>query len=781
MKASTYHIAESVIADTLAYEQDVRAYLAGEISPVAFRGRRVPMGIYEQREPDTYMVRIRGAAGVFLAHQARVVADAAGRFSFPRAELVEASKASVHVTTRQDLQIHGVRIEDTPTVLRELLEAGLSTRGGGGNTVRNISACPLAGVCPDESFDVTPHALALTGYLTSFRSSFNLPRKFKVAFSGCRKDCALCSVADLGFFAHVRDGARGFSVYAGGGMGQHSTLATRIEEFVAEEALFEVAEAVKRLFDLYGDRTDRRRARLRFVLERLGPDRFRGAYREQLQQVRREAPCFPAIPEPPDMPAAPPGEMVHEPADPEYAAWRRANVLDQKQPGLHSVRMPLPLGDIEPSTLARLADLSKTLGDGSLRTTQDQDLLLRGVARSKLPELYEELRSASRSLTRPTPVKCVACAGASTCKLGLCLSRGLAVAVEKRLRNIQLPPGTAIRVSGCPNACGQHPVAPVGLFGCASRVDGRLMPCYTVVAGGRMAEGEAVLAQAVGKAPAKAVPGLMREFWAAAAAARLPDEPLHDLMARWGTDCLRGLVEKHGAVPPYEDAPEFYRDFGSSDDFSLAGRGPGECGAGVTDVIALDIEQARSALTEGRLYEAVVAAARALLVTRGLEPRTDREVFAGFAEHLIGPRWVPSSARRLIDSAVDYRLGDRQTMDDLRDQISLLIDRVHALFASLDSNLNFRLEPVEDRDDAAQAEEHPACAELDLRGVACPMNFVRAKLHLEQLSAGEVAEFLLDDGEPARNVPASFAEQGQEVLTVTREDDHFRVAVRKTM
>lgn len=191
----------------MAYRDSLERFLSGDLSPIAFRSIRVPMGIYEQRESDTYMIRVRVAGGVFSLEQAIKVAELAKRYG----------SALVHVTTRQDLQVHQVRIEDTADILEQLLDVGLSTRGGGGNTVRNVSACPFAGFCPDEVFDVTSYAVALTEYLIRHRSNFNLPRKFKAALSGCSKDCALACVADLGFFAHESNGKRGFAVYAGGG------------------------------------------------------------------------------------------------------------------------------------------------------------------------------------------------------------------------------------------------------------------------------------------------------------------------------------------------------------------------------------------------------------------------------------------------------------------------------------------------------------------------------------------------------------------------------------
>lgn len=727
---------EAVIADTIAFRTEVDKYLSGEASAVAFRGIRVPMGIYEQRENDTFMIRVRGAAGVFLPHQARLIADLSEMYG----------NGIVHVTTRQDLQIHGVRIEDTPAILERLLEFGLTSRGGGGNTVRNISACPLAGVCEEEVFDVTPYAIALTHYLIRERGNFNLPRKFKASFSGCGKDCGLASVADLGFFAHKRDGNRGFAVYAGGGMGAHSALALRIEEFVPDENIFEVAEAVKRLFDKRGDRANRNKARLRFVVQRLGRDQFIKEYRKELEQVRQEQIQFPKIDKSTD------------------------NV------GLTAIPVYLSLGDIPAHHLQALAEMLSNLKCGTIRATQEQCLHLR-VPKSQVDETVAALREIDERFQQAGGVRCVACAGASTCKLGLCLSKGLAAALETELENMALPCDVVIRISGCPNSCGHHPISPLGLYGSATRIRGRLVPFYTIMAGGHLAEGEAVLAEPIARVPAKAVPAMLREFWAAAAVNLREAESLHELMERWGSDYLRQLAEQYQNVPLYEDQPEFYRDFGSSVDFSLAGRGPGECGAGVTDVIMLDIDDARRSIEQNRLYDAVVAASRALLVTKGLELKKDREVFAAFSEHFIEPGWVERQTQSLLDAAMDFKLGDRDGLEDLREHVKALVSRVDELFLSLDSNLNFRVERIEESEEVEAADNPEPAFELDLRGVACPMNFVHAKLRLEEIDIGQVLEILLDNGEPVRNVPASFAEQGQEVLSVADEHGHYRVSV----
>ncbi|MHB9035329.1 MAG: nitrite/sulfite reductase [Armatimonadota bacterium] len=531
MTESTYQLSDSVVADTRAFRKEVEKFLCGETSAELFRGIRVPMGIYEQREDDTYMVRVRGAAGVFLPLQAKLIAYLSKTYG----------NGIVHVTTRQNLQIHNVRIEDTPEILERLLEVGLSTQGGGGNTVRNISACPLAGVCSDEVFDVTPYALALTEYLIRDRGNFNLPRKFKAAFSGCGKDCGLCSVADLGFFAHEREGVHGFSVYAGGGMGGHSALGILIEDFIPAEAIFEVAEAVKRLFDKHGDRSNRSKARLRFVVGRLGSDEFRRVYREELEEIRREQIQIPAVQN------------------------------GGQGPNLSAIQLHLPLGDIAVGHLLALADIASDLGDGSIRATQEQNLQLR-AAEARIENVVTAVREVDEELLCVRSLRCVACAGASMCRLGLCHSRGLAEAIEAELQDVIMPFQAAIRISGCRNSCGHHPIAVLGLYGAGARVNGRLVPYYNIVVGGQLAEGNSTLSEPIAKVPARSVPAMLKEFVAAAVANRQGEESLNDLLNRWGAGFLRELAEKYEAVPSYEEAPHYYRDFGCSTDFSLAGK-----------------------------------------------------------------------------------------------------------------------------------------------------------------------------------------------------------------
>lgn len=730
------HIPQSVIDDTHGYRSQVKKYLDGQTSPVAFRAYRVPMGIYEQRTTGKFMVRIRIGAGLVLPHQLERIAQLSKKFG----------NGIVHITTRQDIQIHEVDIENTPDVLESLLEAGLSPRGGGGNTVRNVTACPEAGVCHEEEFDVAPYAIAAAEYLLHDRSSFNLPRKFKLVFSGCSKDCAFASIADLGFFAHKKNGTKGFSVYAAGGLGSNPAVAAKIEDFIEDKEIFEVAEAIKRLFDKHGDRSNKHKARLRYVLARVGIEEFIKLYQAERKILKAD------------------GLSYTTPQIRDIASVYKV----PKAPV--NVRLWLDKGDIPADDLNKVGQIAAEYGQGLIRTTQLQDLLITGIAEEDVNKVHNELKKLSIDVFSDGNPKIVACAGASTCKLGLCLSRGLAEAISDKLNRADFSVDVsekAIRISGCPNSCGHHYIAEIGLQGRAKRVNGKLMPCYDVLVGAKTVEGDAHLGKSIGTVPAKKIPELLTEAFEA---------------GENKEEKLRNLIGRYCDFSSSQFPEDYYYDFDSNEPFSLAGRGPGECGAGVMDVMKVDIDEAKDALkakpaNSENIYKAVVASARALLITFGLEPKKDREIFTACTKELIEPGWVKPQTQQLLDNAIDWRMGDRESIDDLFSQAEDLTKRVEKLYLSLDANLKFKIEPVVQKNnvDKENAENHI----IDLQGVVCPLNFVKAKLELEKLSVGEILEVLLDEGEPVENVPASFADQGQEVLEVKNVGDHYRVKVRR--
>jgi sulfite reductase (ferredoxin) len=554
-----YNTPQSVVQETHAYRDQLKRFRDGMISAAAFQDILARMGICEQREKDTYMVTIRAAAGVFLPHQLRLVANLARTLG----------NRIVHVTTGQGLQLHGVRLQDTPDILDDLLDAGLFCGCGDGNAVGNVSICPRAGVCPNEPFDVMPYALAMTEYLLRKRSSLELPAEFKVAFSGCGNDCGLCSVADLGFFATTKNGVPGFSVYAGGSMGANPALAILIEDFVPVKTIFPIAEAVQRLLNKRVDYGDHNRAGLRSIVEHLGEDGFRSLCRHELEDVQREGVDGPEVEPPPSTNRFASQAHQVQSDSTSFNEWRRRNTVPEHQEDLVTVELPLALGDISARALQMVTSLSEQYGDSAVHVTQNQDLQLRGVREADLYSLFFKLRRIGRKLITPSAVKFVACAGASVCRFGLCQSRGLVEAVEKELAGIKNRFDIPIYISGCPNACGRHPVAPIGLYGSTTEFGGRLVPSYTIVAGGQAVEGHAVLAESVAKVPARAVPLLLGDFFAEANTEYHDGESLDALMSRWGRDYLSKRSRRYRFLPSYEEAPEVYRDFGAIVDFSL--------------------------------------------------------------------------------------------------------------------------------------------------------------------------------------------------------------------
>ena len=787
-----YDIPKEVEEDIANYRLEVENFLNGNISPILFKASRVVRGVYEQRTLDTFMMRIRVPAGGLRSVQMEKIAQLSQVYG----------NGICHVTTRQDVQLHWIKLADTPVVMERLLEVGLTTKGGGGNTVRNITACSESGICPQEAFDVSPYAIGLTEYLIKDPTSFTLPRKFKIAFSGCASDCAFAAVNDLGFIARTKtvDGTvlRGFRVYVAGGMGVHSRTGDVLEEFIPDSEVPYVAEAIKRLFDQYGNRKDRRRARLRFVMEKLGYDEFKRLYHQELNALKHEGEIRLDVREGEE--EGTPGEPVPKGTDVEEArAFRQWLVTPQKQRGYYYAKLWLPLGDIAAETLSDLATIVREFGEGAVRTTQDQNLIIRWIHEKELPALYGRLKGIGLAESHPEGIgDLICCAGASTCKLGLCLSRGLAKGIAEALTNGPEPEGlrgVKIRISGCPNACGQHPIASLGFHGVARRVEGHLAPYYNVLLGGRVGDGTARLADALGIVPAKNVPDLVREFLRIYAEERHPEETFYGYVDRRGREVMRSLVEKFSPIPAYEENRAYYRDWGSEEDFSLAGRGPGECGAGVFDMIEVDLDEARRCFQQAQraqqeqtgedlakyLYKAVVHAARALLVTRGLEAEEDDEAFQFFEQKFIQEGLVSDPFRDVLRHASEWAKGKAKGLSGDFALVGDLVEDVRQLYESMDSSLRFHR-----KEEKVVEEETPGPIEkpdrsLDLRGVQCPFNCVRAKLALEEMDIGQLLELWLDEGEPIRNVPQSLTGDGQTIVRTEKQETVYRLLVRKNV
>jgi len=674
----------SIQADLDEFEAVVARFKAGAINDGQFRIIRVPAGVYEQRENGTYMLRVRFPAGGVPARQLRRLGEVAGKFG----------NGQLHVTTRQEFQIHRVPLDSIIPALRALAQAGLSTKGGGGNTVRNVTACVDSGVCRDEIFDVTPYAVALTERLLADPLSLQLPRKYKIAFAACAQDCAGATINDLGFIARRQQGVDGFAVYVAGGMGGKSRVASLLHEFIPAADAWVVAEAIKRVFDKQGDRKNKHLARLRFLVEKIGLPKFRELYEAELTALRASHPAPLEIRPLPQLAAPAPGEVKS--GSPEFDRWFAHNVAPQKQPGFFLVHLPLTLGDLPASQTAALADIVAAHGDNVLWATQSQNASLRWITAAELPVVQQKL--AALGLAAPeAPVlrNLVACAGASTCRLGICLSRGLAKAVRTELSASALELDAlgdfSIHISGCPNSCGRHPIADLGFSGAARRVGENLVPFYAVQLGGRVAEGKTRLGTNVGAVPAKSAPAFARELLAAWK--QSPDAAdFQQFVDRGGKKVAEEILARHQNVPPLASRKEFYYDWDASALFSLAGRGQGECSAGVFDLIEVDLANAREAQEAGRFYAAALAAARALLVVQRAQPKSDAESFTLFQKHFIDAGLVDAALTSVVASGARAAATSdpARSFDGAPAEVAALVAAVRLLHESLDASLRFK-------------------------------------------------------------------------------------------
>lgn len=800
MMKSFYNLPEDLEKDIEVYRSEIESFLRGEIHPTQFKGKRVPRGVYEQRTNNTYMMRIRIPAGGITPVQLEKVSELSKKYG----------NGILHITTRQDIQLHWIKLEDTPDIMLELLEVGFTSKGGGGNTLRNITACYDAGVCDKEIFDVAPYNIALTEYLIKDPRSFNLPRKFKIAFSGCSSDCSFATVNDLGFVAAQRsiNGKKenGFRVYVAGGLGHKSRVAKILEDFIPLSEVGNVSEAIMRLFDKYGNRKNKHKARLRFLFEKFGGDEFMKRYRDYLSNVKkegsvkleiREIKTPSGIPEPPPNLTADVSKSSAE--DGTYNRWLSQNVFPQKQEDFFYMKIFLELGHISAEQMKKMAGVVRNSKEGTIRSTHDQNLVFRWVHRSELKALYGELKKIG--LNRPgakTVENITCCAGASTCRPGICLSRGLSNAIsdifKKESKIIQSIDNLKIKISGCPNACGQDPIGQIGLYGVARRVGGRMVPHYMITLGGRVEEGKTALGEKIAMAPSKDMPYIILEF--------LKDYKLngkkgdfYEYIENRGRKVLKGLLEKYESVTSFEDK-KYFIDWEAEEEFTLAGRGPGECGAGVLDMMEVDLKEAKHSISRAEeilnkggnpvdeLYQAINNSSRALLIARGLEASSDTEAFEYFDELFINTGLVDKKFRKIMQIAAESNNNGNLNEEALIKNFASIKEFTEAvadLYDSMDDSLQFRAEKSkQEAEKATKTEAKTEVRLLDLKGVKCPFNYVKAKLQLEIMETGALLELFIDDGEPIINVPTSLKNDGQEILEMEKTDTgHYRLLVKK--
>lgn len=576
--------------------EQIRRFQSGELPTEKFREFRLIHGMYGQRQPDVHMLRVKIPNGVVNADQLDALAEIAEHHGHGVA----------HLTTRQDVQYHHIPLNEFPELFRRLAPSGLGAREACGNSVRNVTSCPRSGVCRQEPFPVLPYAEAVSRFLLRHPSAQLLPRKFKIALSGCPGDCAAGAIHDIGAVAVLRqvDGRfeRGFKLLVGGGTGSVPYLAQTLTEFLPAADLLRAAEAIVRIFSLHGNRKNRARARSKFVVATLGIEAYRALYAESFSAIearddlavaywlepRERALLEEEWPVPAARPLPEPIPVTAELAeDARHATWLRRNVLEERDPRRRSVMVSFPIGDASPGELRRLASIARALGGIEARITKEQNILLRGVPTDRLAWLYTELEPQGLArAVNDTVLDVLTCPGADTCNLGITTSKGLGRALEEEFRAAGLPleefGGTSIKISGCPNGCSQHHVATIGLHGVARKVAGKQAPHYQLHLGGRIDAKGALIAKGSVKIPSRNAPRIIRTLLQRYLAERQSGEDLAEFLQRIETSTVEAWLGPLLTLPPPSEAPDDYLDWGDDREFSTANLGVGECaGAGV--------------------------------------------------------------------------------------------------------------------------------------------------------------------------------------------------------
>ncbi len=517
----------------------------GELNRTELRGHSVHYGVYTQRQPELYFVRIRVPFGIISPAQLTRLADG----------IETHAQGACHLTTRQGIEVHDLSLDQIMPLLRSLAEADLLSHETGGNSVRSIMMCPHAGVGRDEPFDVTPYAELLARGFVRHPDFHALPRKMKIAFSCCEQDCVRTFAQDLGFQARRNaNGECGFRVLVGGGTGALPRLGQELIDFLPVEQVCGFTESFLRVFNRLGDRQNRRRARVKFLVQSLGLETFR-------QEITREwaanggqasSPTVHGTSLPRDLGGKTPPEPADKmsaphPSDSAFFEWVATQVQPQRQRGFNMIRVSLACGSVTASQLRQLAALSEQL-KLEIRTTPEQSFLLRWARENQLPQIYRALADA-RLLNRPAASRLIACPGSKACSNAFTNTPALAQAITARLA--ALPGAKAvlaqlrIRLCGCSNGCALHATADIGLEGVANRVQSEWFPVYRLWLGGRDNQAHPRFAQEVGAVPACHVPACVADVTGYYLANRRPEESLADLLDRVGTKPFAAFVKKH--------------------------------------------------------------------------------------------------------------------------------------------------------------------------------------------------------------------------------------------
>ena len=628
-----------VARDIIDLESKIRLFREGKIDEEKFRSLRLVRGIYGQRQAGVQMVRIKFPFGRINTKQIRRVADISDEYG----------SSNLHATTRQDIQIHFVSLDRTPELWAKLEQDEITTREACGNTVRNVTASDLAGIDPKEIFDVSPYAHETFRYFLRNPICQEMGRKFKISFSSSDDDTAFAFIHDLGFIPRIVDGKRGFKVMIGGGLGANPTLAQLAYEFLEEDQVIPLTEAVLRVFDRYGERNRRMKARMKFLLNDIGLEKLMALVEEERTALKYKSYKIDTniLPEP----ALPPvivAEDVVIPNEQKFALWKETNVFEQKQNGFYGVYVKLTLGNMS-STLARqFADIIDLYASPEFRITVNQGYLLRFVRPEALKLLYlalDRLGLAEPGFDSVADV--TACPGTDSCNLGISDSTSISLELERVVRE-EFPgllsnQDIKIKISGCPNSCGQHGLASIGLHGSTIKdKQGKMLPALVVLlGGGRLKGGEGIISDKIIKIPSKRGPQALRILLNDYEENSFDGEYYHDYFKRMGRIHFYQLLKPLGDVTAA--APEEYVDWGQERNFILH-TAVGECAGVMIDLVSTLLNDSEDKLRWAKetydnkqyadsiyhSYSAFINTAKSLLLGREIKPSTQIQTLLDF-------------------------------------------------------------------------------------------------------------------------------------------------------
>ncbi|MFL5764726.1 MAG: nitrite reductase [Bacteroidia bacterium] len=649
--------------DIIELEQKIRAFREGTLNEEKFRSLRLARGVYGQRQQGVQMIRIKLPFGKVTSGQLLRIADISDEYS----------NGNLHLTTRQDIQIHYVSLDKTPELWAKLEQDDITLREACGNTVRNITASAEAGIDPKEPFDVSPYAQELFKYLLRKPFGQELGRKFKIAFSSNDNDTAYTFMHDLGFIPKVKiiDGkiVRGFKVLVGGGLGAQPILAEVASEFLEEHQIIPFTEALIRVFDRYGERSSRHKARIKYLVSKIGIEQVLKYVEEErlALNVKSYEINYDAVPlKYSSSTASYTTFKVSD--DPKYGDWLRTNVFEQKQQGFYGVHIRVLLGNISSHTARKLAELVNTYAADDVRVTINQGLLLKFVSKEALPALFRSLDKLG--LAEPgfdSVADITACPGTDTCNLGISSSTGIAKELERVVKE-EFPElifnnDIKIKISGCMNSCGQHSLAQIGFHGSSFKNGAAVVPALQLVLGGGVVgNGEGRISEKVIKFPSKRGPAVLRTLLNDFEKNAVEGEYFNSYYDRQGKDYFYRLLKPHADNSTLQ--PEEYIDWGHTDAFKTE-IGVGECAGVMIDLVATLIFEAEeklswaeTAFVDGLFadsiyhsYATIIAGAKALLLGSGLKTNTQNDIINDFEKH-----FVDTGKIRLVGSFREFVL-----------------------------------------------------------------------------------------------------------------------------